>query len=237
MAISDRSIFRQRAIDKYMQRGEGNALLRLVSPRLFFSLWLLLLLAVGAGVLVWSVQEPIMLSGKGLVVQPKATAGQPTPGIVVLLLFSPAQEAKLKIKQPVIISIQNANITFNSSIQTIETGVMSPSEISTQLNAQLSLAQTISGSGPSVVAIAPVEPMSVAKTYLGSMADVQVQIGSQSALSLLPGYSNITQFLSATPGFIRNIPSFVKAIPEDFRNIGHDLQIDWQGLKQLLLHR
>ncbi|HXR66305.1 MAG TPA: hypothetical protein VN729_10295 [Ktedonobacteraceae bacterium] len=202
MAAPDRSIFRSRAIDRYMQRQEGHVVLRLVSPRMFFSLWLLLLLAVGGGVLVWSIQEPIMVQGKGLVVQAKTMDGKNAQGVIVLLLFPPDQQANLKVGQPVSITIATANITFNSSIQSIETGVMSPAEISTQINSRLPLAMTIAG--PSVVAVAPVEPMSLAQTYLGSQSQVQVQIGVHSALSLLPGYSNVAQFYAALRGLIRN---------------------------------
>jgi hypothetical protein len=56
------------------------------------------------------------------------------------------------------------------------------------------LAQTLSG--PSVVALAPVEPMSLAQTYLGSQCQAQIQIGTQSALSILPGINNIPGYIS-----------------------------------------
>lgn len=187
--------------------------LRLVSPRMFLSLWMLLLLATSGGFLVWSIQVPVMIQGKGLVVQPKAANGQNAQEIVVLLLFPPDQGASLKVKQPVSISLAAANITFHSTIQTIEEGTMSPAEISSQLNAKLSLAQAISGSGPSVVAIASVEPMSLAQTYLGSQCQVQVQIGERSILSLLPGYDKTAQLFHTLSGYIGNI---------------------WQGITQLL---
>lgn len=205
MAVLDRSIFRQRAIDKYMQRREINVILRLVSPRMFTFLWILLLLTVAAGGLVWSIQEPIMVQGKGIVAMPKTAAGTKAQGIVVLLLFSPDQQANLKVGQPVTINITTptATITFNTAIRTIETGVMSPVAINTQLNLQQTLAPTISG--PSIVAIAPVEPMSLAQTYLGSQVQAQVQIGSQSALSMLPGYSTVLQFFNTLPGNLNSL--------------------------------
>lgn len=203
MATPDQSIFRQRAIDTYMQRQERHVVLRLVSPRMFLSLWLLLMLAVGGGVLVWSIQSPIMVQGKGLVVQPKAVKGKKAPAIVALLLLPPDQQANLRVGQPVTMSIMNANMTFNTTIQTLESGVMSPVDIGTQINVQLPLVQTLSG--PAVVALAPIEPASQARTYLGSQAQVQVQIGSRSMLSLLPGYGYVAPFIDSIGAWIRNI--------------------------------
>lgn len=218
MASVDRSsIFRQRALDKYMQRQELHVILRLVSPRMFKFLWILLLLVVGAGALVWSVQEPILVQGKGAVVQPKAVNGKATPAIVVLLLLPPDQQANLKVGQPVTISISGTNITFNSTIQTIEAGVMSPAAISTQINLQVPLSQTIAG--PSVVATATVQPMSLAQTYLGSQCMAQVQIGSQSTLSVLPGFENVAPFLNNVPMYLQEVPTFATSI--------------WQNINQL----
>jgi hypothetical protein len=131
----------------------------------------------------------------GLVVQLKAPQGKNTQQIVVLLFFPPDQQAHLKARQPVSITIMAAHITFESTIQTVEDGVMSPAAISTQINLQVPLAPNIAG--PSVVAIAPVEPMSLAQTYLGSQCQVQVQVGSRSALSLLPGYSRISPYVAS----------------------------------------
>jgi hypothetical protein len=208
MATLDRSIFRKRAIDKYMQRREMHVILRLVSPRMFVFLWILLLLSVGAGVLVWSIQEPIVVQGKGVVVQQKANNGKNGQRIVVLLLLPPDQQANLKVGQPVSISIASTNITFNSTIDNIETGVMSPAAISTQVNLQLPLAPTIAG--PSVVATTPIQPMSLAQTYLGSQCQAQVQIGSQSALSLLPGVGTLPRYVGDLLKFFDNIPQIFK---------------------------
>ena len=202
MATVDRSIFRERAVEKYMQRKEKNVVLRLVSPRMFVFLWLLLLLAVGAGALVWSIQEPIVVQGKGVVVQPKTANGKTGQTIVVLMLLPPDQQANLKAGQPVSINITSANITFNSTIQNVEDGVMSPAAITTQLNLPVQLTQTLSG--PSVVAVAPVEPMSLAKTYLGSQCQTQVQIGTQSVLSILPGFNNIPAYINTLQQFFNN---------------------------------
>jgi hypothetical protein len=203
MAALDRSIFRNRAIEKYVQKHERHVILRLVSPPMFMCLWALLLLAVGAGALVWSIQQPIVVQGKGIVVQQKATNGKAVQKIIVLLLLPPDQQANLKVGQSVNIVIASTNITFKSTIEQVEAGVMSPVTISTQFNLQQSLAQTLSG--PSLVATAAVEPMSQAQTYLGSQCQVQVQVGSESALSLLPGFNNLLTIFDNISQKLRNL--------------------------------
>lgn len=203
MATPDRSIFRQRALDHYMQRQDGHVVLRLVSPHMFLSLWLLLLLAVSGGVLTWTIQMPVMIQGKGLIVQRKAADGKTSREGSVLLLFPPDQRASLKVGQPVSVTIPSAGITFHSSIQTIEEGVMSPTEIGAQFDSQLPLAMTIVG--PAVVAVAPVEPMSALRTYLGSQCQVQVQIGSRSVLSLVPGSGALSQLFHTLSALLRRL--------------------------------
>jgi hypothetical protein len=203
MAAFDRSIFRQRAIDRYMQRRELHVILRLVSPRVFVFLWILLLLAVAAGMLVWTIQEPVIVQGRGIVVQSKAASRKNAHAIVVLLLFPPDQRAQLKVGQPVNIAIAATTISFHSTIQTIEAGVMSPAAIGSLIDPQRPPAQTIEG--PAAVALAPVEPMSQVQTYLGSQCQAEVQVGSQSALALLPGYSGFSRFLGDLPAFFTNV--------------------------------
>ena len=203
MAALDQSIFRKRAIEKYIQKQEQYVVLRLVSPPMFIGLWALLLLAVCGGGLVWSIQEPIMIEGKGIVVQRKAENGNATQKIMVLLFMPPDQQKNLKVGLPVHIVIASTNIVFDSTIDQVEVGVMSPAAVSAQFNLQQSLAQTLSG--PSIVASAPVEPMSQAQTYLDSQCQVNVQIGSQSALSLLPGFSNLSTIFHNISQSLQNI--------------------------------
>jgi hypothetical protein len=217
MADLDRSIFRKRALEKYMQKQEMHTILRLVSPRIFGFLWAFILLAICAGAVVWSIKEPIVIQGKGVIVQQKAANGKKAQ-IVVLLLLPSDQQSSLKVGQPVSISIASANINFMSSIGMVEAGVMSPAAISMQVNLQLpaSLAQTIAG--PSIVASAPVEPMSLAQTYIGSQCDAQVQIGTQSAFSFIPGFNAVPKFFSTVLENLRNLPRTFQSIKKSFSN-------------------
>ncbi len=185
MAALDRAIFRERAIEKYTQRQELHVILRLVSPRMFVFLWALFLLFLGAAALAWTIQEPVNVAGQGVVIQQKVNKGQE---IVLLLLLPAGQQANLRAGQPVSVSIDAMNVSFTSSIQRVEPAVLSPDTIRTQFNVPAPLAQIIAG--PSAVALASVEPASQAETYLGSQCRAQIQVGSESALSLLPGFND-----------------------------------------------
>src|SRR5579875_2977943 len=218
MTSLDRSIFRERALEKYMRRQELHVILRLVSPPMFLFLWTLLLLSLCAVGLVCSIQMPVMVQGKGVVVQRKTGSANNGQEIVVLLLFPPDQQASLKIGQPATISVLSTNIVFHTTIESIEPGIMSPAAISTQINLQLPLTPTISG--PAVVALARVQPMAQASAYLGSQCEVQVQVGTESVLSMLPGLSGV------------HPPVSISTITRTY----HDLLQQIDSLKQKIMH-
>ncbi len=186
MAEFNRSIFRERAIRKYAQNQELNVILRLVSPPVFVSLGILLLLFMAAGVLVASMHVPVTVTGNAVVIEQKVNTEQ----TIVVLLFLPAdQRAHLQTGQTVSVSVGSTGTTFTSAIDHIEANVMSPAAIRTLFNLQGATAQAISG--PAAVATAPVVPASQAKTDLGSLCTVNIQIGSQSVFSLLPDFDTL----------------------------------------------
>ena len=55
------SIFRERAVEKYIRRQEQHVILRLASPPTFVFLWILLLLSLAAATLVGFIQVPIVV--------------------------------------------------------------------------------------------------------------------------------------------------------------------------------
>ncbi len=87
---------------------------------------------------------------------------------------------------------------------------MSPTDIRTQFNVAAPLSQAISG--PSVVAIAPVQPASLGHTYLGSQCESQVKIGSQSALTFVPVLNNF-------PSYLNNVRNTFDAIRKEVSNL------------------
>lgn len=194
MTAPNRSIFRQRAIAKYVQRQERQVMLRLVSPPIFGFLWLLLLALIGAGVLVWSLQVPLVVQGKGIVLQQTGKQGKGQPTTAILLLLPADQQANLKVGQAVRVIIASTNITFTGAIDHVEAGAMSSAAINAQFHIQIP--QPEAASGPYIVATVPVAPATQIQVHSGNVCQAQVQTGSANVFSLLPGFNNFSKLFN-----------------------------------------
>jgi hypothetical protein len=187
MAFSKRSIFRESAIQKYLRRQEQGILLRVISPPAFLLLWIVLVFFLGAIGLTWLVEIPVSLTGQGIIM------GQNQQGeskIVAALFFSPDQQGQLHRGQPVQLNVGSTASGLTGSIASVETQTISPEEARQRFNLQGALVQVVTG--PSIVAFVDIRSASSTRIYAGSMCAAQVRIGSQRALSLLPGFN---QFL------------------------------------------
>src|SRR5579859_1164297 len=81
MAGSDRTIFRESAIERYKKGQEHTVLLQLATPPVIAFLWIMLLLFLGAGALAWFVQVPVTITGQGIIIvqgTTRASLGQHT---------------------------------------------------------------------------------------------------------------------------------------------------------------
>jgi hypothetical protein len=197
MAFSERSIFRESAIKKYLQRQEQGVLLQVVSPPAFALLWIVLLLLLAAGVLAWAVEVPISATGQGVIVEQTAdgaatdggATGQNGQEVVAALFFSPDQQGSLHQGQSVAMNVGLASSSLTGSIARVETDVISPNEARQRFNLQGTLAQVVTG--PSVLVLVNIGSVSSAHSYVGSLCAAQVRIGSQRVLSLLPGFKQL----------------------------------------------
>ena len=156
-----------------------------------------------------------MVSGMGVVIQQNTTTKPVKQETIVLLILSPDQLANIRVGQPVTITAGPAKSSFTSSIEHVETGVMNPDQVRTQFKLQGTLAQVITG--PSAIATVQVAPGTQAMTYLGSQCQAQVQIGSESVLSLLPGFNQIT--MTNFNGLLATIENFFISLPGFFKTL------------------
>lgn len=188
MESKRQSIFREKALEKYLRKQEQTILLRLASPPMFAFFWILLLLLLGAGFIAWQTRVPISVTAQGIVMEQGAT-GQAEGQVMAVLFLSPGQQASIHQGEPAQISISSTSTLVTSTVASVETQVISPSEARTRFNLQGGLAQVITG--PSVLVTIPIEPAASAHLYAGSLCSASIQIGSRSLLSLLPGFNKI----------------------------------------------
>ncbi|HLG62017.1 MAG TPA: hypothetical protein VKY19_08800 [Ktedonosporobacter sp.] len=169
-------------------------MLRLVSPPVFGFLWLLLLTLIGGGILVWSLQVPLVVQGQGIVLQQAGKQGKGQRTTAVLLLLPADQQANLKAGQAVRIMIASKNITFTGAIDHVEAGAMSPAVINAQFHTQIPQPEAVAG--PYIVATVPVAPAAQIQVPPGSVCQAQVQTGSANVFSLLPGFNNFQKLFN-----------------------------------------
>ncbi len=172
-----------------MQRQEKDILPRLVSPRIFAYLWILLSLLMFGGLLAWWTEIPTFVAGSGVILmqKPSSTSGN---GQEVVLLFLPATYvSQVHVGQPVQLQIDSSGPQFSSAISHVESGIISPSDARKQYALDGAISQTLTQ--PSIaVTVQPIKALT-AHRYTGSLVNAQVQVGSYRVLSLLPGFDKL----------------------------------------------
>jgi len=189
MTESKRAIFRHKALQQYQQSRNKTVLPRYVSPPVFVFLWILLVLLAIAGVAAWLGQVPTYVAGSGVVLEPGSTS-QPGSDVAVAVVFVPATPSlALRPGMPVQLQIGSTGPQLTTTIATVVPEVVSPSEARTQYALGGVAAAVITQ--PSVAVTARLGSSIPAQVYAGSIVSAQVQVGTRSVLSLLPGLGSL----------------------------------------------
>jgi hypothetical protein len=183
----NRTIFRPEAIRRYTQRGERAVLPRFVSPRAFVFLWMLLGLLAASGFLAWFAQVPMYASGPAVVVEGERL-GRGNQGGLTLALFLPSEDlSRLQVEQPLFVQFTPTGERLEGRIVAVEPEIIGPAAARQRFGLDEGTAQIVVQ--PAAVAITHLKPIPThlpAETYLGSVYHVDVQVGSQRVLSLVP---------------------------------------------------
>jgi hypothetical protein len=199
MTSSNRSIFREDAYKRHLQRQKQSILLRLATPPVWIFAWLFLFLFLGAGLLAWRTQVPVFVGGQGIVTRQNSTHGEN----IVAVLFVPArQQEHIHPGQAVELWVGPQATPLRGVVASLETRVMSPLDIRTRFQLQGESASVVAE--PSVTAAIRLDATLSADLYAGSTFSAHVQVGSQSVLSLLPGLNQLFSSLDFTYGYIRS---------------------------------
>lgn len=185
MSASEQPIFRESAIKRYQQRQEQGILLRVSCPPALVFFWIFLPLFLIGGGFAWSIHVPIQIQGQGVVVE-QDMAGQIGTRVVAELFFAPNQLAGLRRGQSVVVSIGSMPINVSGFVEHVDATIISPDEARSRFNLQGGLAQVITG--PSITVTISLGLAASTRIYAGSLCNVQIQAGTQSVLSLLPGF-------------------------------------------------
>ena len=182
-----RSIYRNDALLRYARTKDKSILPRFVSTYTVACLWTFLGLLLAGGLVTCLVHVPIYASGPAIVVE-SAAYGHISPDKFVMVAFLPADSlSHLRVGQDLFVNIDEKIDRLSRPIIAVEPEVSSPDKARRHflLNGELALAIT----QPVAVAIAQLEPLPSglpASSFAGSIYPVNVEVGSQRLISLLP---------------------------------------------------
>jgi hypothetical protein len=169
------SIFRSKVVQKYMQNSEKNVLPRIVAPPVFAFCWVVLTLLIAAGIAVWSGRVPIYLIGSGIVLD--ATSHQ-SDGVTAVVLLSSGGVSRLRTGLPVRIQIGHNGPVLDRTINAISEQPLSPAQVHQLYGLEIA--------EPAFVLTVGLGPTIAGHLYAGSLVQAQIQVGTQSLLSLFP---------------------------------------------------
>lgn len=218
MPATNQPLFRSNAMKHYMQGREKHTVPRFISLPIMILLWALLALFLASGAFVWSEQVPTYVTTQGIVVVESATqsSGKPVsatgkqvpvtgksvpvrgksvpvtgetilPTAMAVLFFPPAQVHNFHIGTPIHLHVGSSNRQLSDQVTGIEPSAMSPAVLRSRFhleNYPLSITQ------PVAVVMVKLDP-AFATAYAGSTLTADVQVGSQSLISLLPGVGSL----------------------------------------------
>lgn len=184
MPATKRPIFREFAIQHYMQSRTRDILPRYISPPVFLLLWIFCGICFSALCLAWNIRVPTYISGVGAVVNAQSTSHKQKSQMIVIFLAT-GQHANVRPGAPIQLQFPSAVQGLgDQTVTEVEPTVLSPSEIrKTYLqDERLSLLVT----QPSIVVVVAIKQPGTFHLYEGSIVQAQIQVGSQSLLSTLP---------------------------------------------------
>ena len=185
MNNTKRSIFRSDAVRRYIQGKEKSVLPRFISPRTFICLWFLLGLLMFSGFFAWFVKIPVYASGSAVVVD-WSNNSQYFQDDVAVVAFVPAENlSHLNVGQTMFLNTTRERL--RSSIIVIEPKIINPATAQNRFALTSGAAAVITQ--PVAVSIGRFKPMSPdfsTSTYIGSIYNVDIEIGSRRVISLLP---------------------------------------------------
>ena len=181
----NRSIFRTEAVERHIAAREKSIWPRFIRPRVFFFLWILLGLLLLAGGLTWLARVPIYASGTAVVApaNPAISRGEVT---IIAFLVPPLLE-RLEAGQSIYLLSEEEDERLELVIREVESRILSPEMVQERYLLPDDLMRVVLGPAAVVEIIPPAQLDNLPiTTYIGSIYQVEVEVGSQRVVSLIP---------------------------------------------------
>lgn len=179
MPTTQRSIFRARAIQHYVQSREKDVLPRSVSPPVFWFLWIILSLCLTLAWLAWNVRTPVYAPATGIIAKSNLSEGA-----LAVLFVATNQQHVVHSGEPVQLQIGSTGPLLLRTVTAVAPTPLSPEQARQHYHLDGALSLLVIQ--PSVVIMVTLDARIPASSYAGSIVHAQVQIGEQSLLSFLP---------------------------------------------------
>jgi hypothetical protein len=171
-------IFRSKTLEKYMQNREKNVLPRIIAPPVFVFNWIVLVLLIASSIAVWQGQIPVYITGSGVILDTSRIAHQGDRATAAILLPANAI-AYIRPGLPVQVQVGQAGPLLHRTIDQVGQNLLSPDEVRKRYGFEVT--------DPSLIATVELGSAVSRHLYVGSPIRAQIQIGSQSLLTLFPG--------------------------------------------------
>ncbi|GCE30846.1 hypothetical protein KDA_63300 [Dictyobacter alpinus] len=179
-----RPLFREHALQQYMQRRENDILPRIVSPPVFLFSWLLFALVIGSGVVAWLTRVPIYVNSAGVAVSNEYSINARQSEVNVLVFVPVNTSNAVRSGAHGITQFASSSQSFEGTITHLDSIVLSPGTIQRQYQLSCSTAQQIRV--PSVAVSMYVVIPAGMHIYSGMPLQTRIQTGTQRVLALIP---------------------------------------------------
>lgn len=179
-----RPLFREHALQHYMNRRENDILPRIVSPPVFLIVWILFGLIVICGLLACVERVPVFVHSSGVAQVGEQKINEQQSYVNVLIFVPANNSAQVRTGVHGRVQFSSSDQNFDGTITDVDRSVLSPVAVRKQYlltcNAEPDVTE------PSVAAHMRVVVPSNMTAINGVLAQVQIQTGSQRLLDVLP---------------------------------------------------
>lgn len=179
-----RPIFREHALQQYIQRQENDVLPQIVSPPIFLFCWLLVILVIVAGVLAWMERVPTYVSGTGVAVSDDHRVNAQQNAFEALIFVPASERQQIRSGLASVVRISGSGGTINTRVDSLDTHIYSPDAAQRHYALSCSVAQNLTE--PALAVRMHVLIPAQVHVQSGTSVHAQVQVGMQRVLSLFP---------------------------------------------------